>query len=376
MNKKIEEGISNLIKNSTAEKPLWNMERIIQGKPIAWNYTDGVMISSVLELYKMNQKKDYLDFCLNFIDYFVQEDGTIKTYSLANKELDSIRESKTLFDLYKFTNKKKYLEAIEFTYKALMNQPRTKAGSFYHKLIYKNQVWLDGFYMAMPFYISYLNMKGIDDCSDIINQYKIAKRHLCDKPTGLYHHGYDASKKIFWCDKKTGTSKSFWLRSIGWFICSLVDSYELLKKEEDKKYIGKLLKDLSKNLLKYIDEETSLFYQVVDQKEKAGNYIETSGSLMIAYAFLKGSRLGVLQKKYQSIGKRMFKSVTKNYVTIKNKMINLSNICLVSGLGPENNLRRDGSYEYYISEPVVLNDGKGLAAYVMTYVEMRRLEDA
>jgi len=335
-----------------------------------------VMMNSILELYKITKETKYLDFVDNYISYFIMENGEIKTFNTDKHELDSIEESRVLFDLYDYTKKDKYLKAIEFTYNEVKNEPRTAGGSFYHKLIYKNQVWLDGFYMVMPFYIKYLNYIGINNYQDIISQYKVAESKMKDKNTGLYYHGYDASKEVFWADKKTGLSKSFWLRSIGWFISSLVDSYELINDEKSKEYIKKLFVNLSNSLLNYQDEKTKLFYQVVDKKDEVGNYIETSGSMMIAYSYMKGSRLQMLDESFYKNGKEMFDSCYKNYAEIKDQRIILKNICLSAGLGPENNTKRDGTFAYYINERVVTNDAKGLAPFIMAYLEILRRENA
>ena len=193
-----------------------------------------------------------------------------------------------------------------------------------------------------------------------------------DKKTGLYYHGYDSSKEVFWSDKKTGLSKNFWLRAIGWFIVSIMDVYELLNDELSKLELKRIASDLSSSLLKYQDEKTKMFYQVVDKISEKGNYVETSGSAMIAYSFLKGARLGVLDSSYKIRGKEIFDGICENFLNDNNGSLGLGNICLVAGLGPSDNLRRDGSYEYYISEPIVENEGKGVAPLIMAYIELMR----
>ncbi len=97
---------------------------------------------------------------------------------------------------------------------------------------------------------------------------------------------------------------------------------------------------------------------------------------MLAYAMLKGARLGVLPKTYAAQGEKTFRGIVKKYLSFKDGGLNLGGICLVAGLGPENNRRRDGSYEYYISEPVVENDAKGVAPFVLCYTEIKRLGGA
>ena len=116
-----------------------------------------------------------------------------------------------------------------------------------------------------------------------------------------------------------------------------------------------------------------MFWQVVDQKNRKGNYLETSGSAMIAYAMMKGARLGLVDKKYSALGKSIFDGICKEYLTEKEGKLNLGGICLMAGLGPENNPKRDGTFEYYVSEPVVENDAKGTGPFVMAYTEVMQL---
>ena len=149
---------------------------------------------------------------------------------------------------------------------------------------------------------------------------------------------------------------------------------DILNDELAKLELKRIASDLASSLLKYQDEKTKMFYQVVNLKDRAGNYPETSGSAMIAYSFLKGARLGVLPNEFKKYGKEIFDGICNNYLEDIDGQLNLGNICLVAGLGPSNNLRRDGSYEYYISEPIVKNEGKGVAPVIMAYIELIRGE--
>jgi unsaturated rhamnogalacturonyl hydrolase len=202
--------------------------------------------------------------------------------------------------------------------------------------------------------------------------YQVAEARMFNKDLGLYYHGYDASREVFWADKKTGLSKSFWLRSIGWFLCSIVDVYEYLQDETSKQYFKDLFKKSITGILKYMDKSSFMFYQVVDKKDEPGNYLETSGSAMVAYSLLKGVRLEILDSEYHLIGQKIYEGITCRYLKNKDNTFTLGGICLVAGLGPANNLRRDGTYQYYISEPIVENESKGIAPFIMAYIELRR----
>lgn len=372
----IDKYIEKLITKSTPECPLWNVELIRSGKEPKWNYIDGCMMMSLLSLYDQTKEKKYLDFVISYIDYFVLDDGTIKTYDYTKYSTDDMAESRVLFDLYRITKNEKYRKAIENTYKQIEGHPRTKEGNFWHKKIYHDQVWLDGLYMAQVFYMRYdTEFGGKMHYNDIINQFKNVRKYMYDPNKHLYYHGYDSEKTMFWADKETGLSKNFWLRACGWYTVAIADICGYIDEQmyDEYRFFTSLLKETIDGILEYQDPESKMFWQVVDKPNCEGNYLETSGSVMISYAILKGVRLGVLPKRYQQIGLDIFNGTCKKYLTEKNGDLNVGGICLVAGLGPEKDLRRDGSYEYYISEPVVENDAKGVGPLIMAYSEVKRI---
>ena len=259
-------------------------------------------------------------------------------------------------------------------HRTLEQQPRTSEGSFWHKKIYPNQVWLDGIYMAQPFEALYQSSFGDSDYSDILKQIRIVRERMRDPATGLYRHGYDASRKVFWADPETGLSQCVWLRALGWFFMALADLTEILPSGAERDEIADIFRELAESVARYADPETGLYWQVVDRGGQPGNYLETSGRAMLAYAMLKGARLGVLPEEYAAKGRRTFDGIVKKYLSFDAEgRIRLGGICLVAGLGPEDNRRRDGSFAYYVSEPVVENDAKGVAPLLLCYTEVRRL---
>jgi len=373
MYRKIDSYVLGLIEKSSPEKTAWNIERVRQGKPASWNYIDGCMLTALLEMSRILGDSRYADFVEMFVDSFIGGDGAIRTFESDKQTLDDINEGRVLFPLYEMTGKEKYRLAAENLRKALDNQPRTHQGSWWHKAIYPNQVWLDGIYMAQVFSALYEKHFGQGDYSDIISQLRIVRAHMFDEGKRLYYHGYDASRSAFWADKETGLSQSFWLRAMGWYAIALADLAEILPQGTEHSEVAALLSEMLEGVAAYADEATGMYWQVVDQAGRDGNYLETSGSSMIAYAMLKAARLGILPKEYAAKGQKTFDGIVKTYLTFHDEGINLGGICLVAGLGPENNRRRDGSYGYYISEPIVTNDAKGVAPLVLAYTEIRRL---
>ena len=375
--KRIESYVNRLLAESTPDRPLWNIEKIREGKINGWNYIDGCMMTALLNLYEITGQRRYYEFAEHFLDYYVFEDGSLRGFREEDYNLDNICEGRVLFEVYRLSGKEKYRKAMDTLYGQIRRQPRTHEGSFWHKAIYPNQVWLDGLYMGQVFYARYTTQ--FEDCAhyeDIRNQFRTVRRRMFDPETGLYRHGYDASGAAFWAGKN-GCSQNPWLRSLGWFSAALIDvTAEIADGHEDfKAEMTGIARELAANLLPYIDRESGMLWQVPNQIGREGNYPETSGSAMMAYFYMKGARLGILEESYASVGADIFQSICRRYLTEVDGRLNLGGICLVAGLGPENNRRRDGSYEYYISEPIVENDAKGLAPFLMCYTERLQLEN-
>ena len=369
----MERYILELIRRSTPDQTAWNIEKIRQGVKTNWNYIDGCMLMALMAMTDISGDDRYAAFVERVADEFVQEDGSIRTFNAEKRVLDDYNESRILFPLYDRTGREKYRKAADMQYRCLMDQPRTAEGSFWHKLVYPNQVWLDGTYMALPFAAMYQRELGDGDYSDIIRQLRVVREKMRDPKTGLYYHGYDASRKAFWADPQTGLSRNFWLRADGWFACALADLTEIIPEDRpERQEIAGMLAELMAGVQNYMDPGTGMYWQVMDQGGREGNYLETSGSSMMAYAMLKGARLGALETRYKELGRKTFRGIADGFLKIRDGMPELQNICLVAGLGPDKNRRRDGSYEYYISEPIVVNDAKGAAPFVMCYTEMLR----
>lgn len=371
---KIDTYVLQLIRDSNSQQTAWNIEKMREGKPANWNYIDGCMITALLSMSEITGDSRYYDFAESFINDFVSEDGTIRTYEPEKYSLDDVNEGRVLFALYQKTGKEKYRLAAEKQREQLLHQPRTYEGNFWHKQIYPNQVWLDGIYMAQPFLALYEKNFGTGDYSDTVNQIETVRKRMFSEEKHLYFHGYDAEKVMFWADPETGCSKNFWLRALGWFSVAMADLLEIIPEGEYHDRILPIFKELMSNIRDYADPETGMYWQVVDQAGREGNYLETSGSCMIAYAMLKGARMGFLNSDYADAGLKTFNGIVDRYLSFTDDKLNLGGICLVAGLGPDNNRRRDGSYEYYISEPIVENDAKGVAPFLLCYTEIMRMD--
>jgi unsaturated rhamnogalacturonyl hydrolase len=338
-----------------------------------WDYERGVLLEGIWQVYKATGNKEYLAYIKKNIDQFIDDDGTIKTYDYSTFNIDNIPTGRQLLALYNITAEKKYKIAADTLRKQLANQPRTNEGGFWHKKIYPYQMWLDGLYMGEPFYAEYAKMFNEPaDFDDIVNQFIWIEKHTRDPKTGLLYHAWDESKKQKWADTLTGQSPHFWGRAIGWYAWALVDVLDYIPQDHPRRVeIIAILQRLSEALLKFREQKSGLWYQVVDQGSRAGNYLEASASCMFVYAYAKGANKGYLDKSYFNVAQQSFQSVIDSMVTVDEKgIISLHHTCQGAGLG--GTPYRDGTYEYYISEKQRTNDFKALGPFILAALELKR----
>ncbi|MFB5677902.1 glycoside hydrolase family 105 protein [Paenibacillus terreus] len=362
----------------TADSIMQRTPRLYEarGYDSKWSYDYGVVLKGFEAMWKQTGDRKYFRFIQDNMDYFIQEDGSIRGYHLEEYNIDHINNGKLLFPLYRETGQEKYKKAAALLREQLESHPRTSEGAFWHKKIYPYQIWLDGLYMGSPFYLEYLltfeNGEGLDD---VTKQFILCERHTKDEATGLLYHAWDEKRVQPWCNPDTGHSPNFWGRSLGWYVMALADVLELLPDSHpDYDTLCRILRDTLTALRKYQDAATGVWYQVVDQAERKGNYLEASASSMITYAMAKGIRLGVLNQSWLDPLDRAFQGVITEFVTeTKEGLINLNKNCQVAGLGGAD--KRDGTFAYYISEPIITNDQKGLGAFLKACCEYEQLKD-
>lgn len=336
-----------------------------------WNYEDGCVIMGSILLYQITGDTYFKDFVVNYMEEFIHSDGSIESYEMEAFNLDNVNSGRALFFLYNEIGDEKYKKAIKLLRKQLEIQPRTECNNFWHKNIYPWQIWLDGLYMAQPFYIMYEREFGSENYTDTISQFKNVRKLMFDPNKSLYYHGYDEKKVQKWADRETGLSKNFWLRAVGWYLISLIDVIDEMHMpdSEETRELSDIFNEAVDGILKYQDQKNKLFYQVIDHPQAAGNYLETSGSAMVAYALIKGSRLKVLDNSFYAVlGEEVLMELHNQKLKNANGIYELADICKVGGLGP--NDTRDGSVEYYLSEPIVKDDHKGSGAFMMAYAQL------
>ncbi len=343
-------------------------------KTLKWNYCHGLVMQSILQVYDKTGNAKYYDYVYDYADTMVNADGTIKTYKPLEYNIDRVNTGKILFPILKKTKEERFKIALDHQREQMRTHPRTKDGSFWHKKVYPHQVWLDGLYMAGPFLAQYAkenNEAALFD--DVALQIVDVRKYLYDPQTGLYFHGWDESRQQRWADPKTGLSPNFWSRSIGWYMMAIVDVLDFLPEDhKDRPAIINILQELSASIEKFRDPETGMWYQVTDLGDREGNYLESTGSIMFIYTWIKGAQKGYLDKRYLTKGVQAYDQYLKRFVkTEADGSLSITDCCSVAGLGGEKNYR-DGSFEYYISEPIRDNDPKAIGPFIMTSVLLDR----
>ncbi|WP_188563189.1 glycoside hydrolase family 88 protein [Hymenobacter frigidus] len=359
----------------------WHPDSILIGarKTARWDYEQGLMLKALERVWQRTGDARYFTYIQKDLDQFVQPDGSIRTYKPEDYLLDNVTTGRALLLLSQVSgpNQERYQKAAQRLRQQLEAQPRTKEGGFWHKKIYPNQMWLDGLYMAGPFYAEYSQLMqqpaGLDD---VAKQFALVEKHLVDSKTGLLYHGYDESREQAWANKTTGQSPNFWDRGIGWYAMALVDVLDYFPANHPQRpALIKALQRLAPALAKYQNPKTGTWSLVMNQETRQGNYAEASGSSMFVYALAKGTRLGYLDKKYAQVARTGYDGLLKSFVTTEtNGALAFNGTVSVGGLGGKP--YRDGSFEYYLTEPLRKNDLKGVGPFILASTEMEIAAEA
>jgi len=344
-------------------------------RPAVWNYEYGVLLTSFKQLREQTGNKEYYTYAKKIIDHFIKADGSIRTYDITEFNIDHITPGRTVLWLYKETKEEKYKKAADLLHEQLVWQPRTREGGYWHKLRYPHQMWLDGLYMGETFaaeYAATFNDKKKFD--DIANQFIVMEKYARDPKTGLLYHAWDESKLQRWANPTTGLAPNFWGRGMGWYGMALVDVLDYFPSDHPKrKELIAILQRFATAVKNIQDPASGCWYQVLDQGSREGNYLEASASAMFTYALAKGVRMNYLDKNFSSVAKKGFEGMVKNFIETDDQgLIHLTKVVSVGGLG--GNPYRDGSYAYYLSEPLRTDDLKGVGPFIQASIEVELLK--
>lgn len=346
---------------------------------LKWSYTGGLKVSAMLDVYEATKDEEIRKYVMQYADSFITADGNIVSYKLTEYNIDMINSGKCLFQFYRLTGEERFKKAMYLLRSQLETHPRNVDGGFWHKKVYPNQVWLDGVYMATPFLAEYTATFDSDNkeaYADVVNQILMAARHNYDPKTGLFRHACDVSRQMGWADPETGQSQHCWGRALGWYMMAIVDALPFIPEGvEGRDSILVILQTIAKGVDKYKDKKTGLWYQVMDEPNRKGNYLESSCSAMFIYSLLKAVRLGYLPKKYKALAQRSYKSFVKHFIywsieqtedRATEKLANIGSCCAVAGLSKD----RPGTFDYYINEKKQDNDPKVVGPFIRASLEM------
>lgn len=352
-----------------------------------WSYTSGTEMGAMFDTYLAYKDESILDYLKKYPERMINEKGEATGYKYEDFNLDNVRPGKFLLELYKLDSKPNVLVTLKKLFKQLEKQPRTKEGVYWHKAIYANQVWLDGIFMGLPYYTAAAPMlkgekKAKKYYDDAVEQIIKTDKRTFDEPTGLWKHAWDETHTMFWADSISGKSKHSWARAMGWYTMAMVEVLDNLPEDYSRRQeVIDVFQKAMAALVRYQDKKTGVWYDVLDVKDER-NYLESTASCMFAYCLLKGARKGYLDESYRKAGVKAYNGILKQFIRVNaDKTISLTRCCEVSGLGPgpgpyvkEPNYRRDGSFDYYMSEPIRDNDGKGVGPFIWASLEMEMLK--
>ena len=343
-------------------------------KAAKWRYDQGVILKGIEDIWKQTGDGKWFAYLQKSMDFFVNDDGTIRGYKPEEYNIDHINNGKLLLLLYQVTEKPKYKKAADLLREQLRRHPRTKEGGFWHKQVYPWQMWLDGLYMGQPFYAQYAALFHEDTAfQDIARQFILMEKNARDPRTGYLYHGYDESREQKWADKTTGRSPHVWGRAIGWYGMALVDVLDYFPASHpERKALLDILNRFAAMAVQLQDPATGVWYDIPDQIKKKGNYPEASASCMLTYTLAKAVRKGYIDARYREAARKAYEGIQKHFLKTENGQLHLTGTVSVSGLGGKP--YRDGSFEYYMSEPVVQDDPKGLGAFILCAAEMEKMD--
>ena len=352
-----------------------------------WSYVMGIEMEGMLDTYEHYKEGNnaILDYLKEYPAKMIDEKGNITGYKYEDFNLDNVRTAKFILRMHNLFPTKGTEKALKTLFKQLQNQPRTKEGVYWHKAIYANQVWLDGIFMGLPFYCNYAVQtmkpkKAEKYLNDAVDQMVKTNYRTYDEKTQLWKHAWDETHQQFWANKEDGKSQHCWARALGWYVMAMTECLDAMPENYARRQeVIDLLNKAMKSVVKYQDKKTGVWYDVLDVKSDK-NYLESTASSMFAYVLLKGYRKGYLSEEYLKAGVKAYNGILKQFIKVNaDKTISLTRCCAVSGLGPgpgpyvkKPNYKRDGSFEYYMSEPIRDNDAKGVGPFIWASLEMEQ----
>jgi unsaturated rhamnogalacturonyl hydrolase len=332
-----------------------------------FHYHQGVFLDGLERVYLLSGDKKYGDYIRAWLDYYITPEGAIRYSGL--DQFDDMQPGVLLFSLYDKTGEERYKKALDQIAPVVEKWPTNAKGGFWHKYYRPNQMWLDTLYMIGPFcakYAAHFDKPYLFE--KIYRQMALMRRYMTDPKTGLLYHAWDDSKAEAWANKTTGCSAEFWGRAIGWYAVAIHEILDCLPKNHPRQqeFINAEL-DIINALIRFQDEETGLWYQVVNRGEDPRNWHEVSCSCLYTYAIAKAVKKGFVQKSYARYIHQAYQGIIKTLTFHKDAGSNdgaldliVSHICVGTGVG---------DYDFYLNRPTVQNDLHGMGAFLLMCTE-------
>lgn len=330
-----------------------------------WHYHQGVFLLGMERCWKENRKNEYYEYLKAYVDSQILPDGSIRHYNA--EELDDIQPGILLFNLYEKTGDERYKKALYTLVPLLRSWKKNAEGGFWHKTRYPNQMWLDGLFMGGPIAVEFGQVFNEPEYFDIVTyQALLMAKHTLDEKTGLLRHGWDESRQVVWADPETGKAPEVWGRAVGWFTVALLDIFDHLpENHKNKAQLEQILKDLLAAVLRFQDEESGLWYQVLDKGSLPDNWLETSCSCLFVYSLAKAVRMGYLEKSHLQYAWKGYRGIIDRLGYDEKGGVIIGDICIGTGIG---------DYAHYIARPRSENDLHGAGAFILMCVEMSLAE--
>ncbi|KAF5865979.1 hypothetical protein ETB97_001557 [Aspergillus alliaceus] len=336
------------------------------------NYANGVLYRGIELAYNKTHDPVYLDFLQSQMSAVVSDSGELTNYNLSAKiSVDDLRIGTNFLALWASTGEEKFKLAADVLRHQIDVTPRNEGGGLWHRYpTYPNQMWLDGIYMVTNFYALYtawFDPGNSTAWDDIMLQFDLIEEH-CLTTDGLLVHGFDYSKTAVWADPETGGAPLVWNRALGWYFMSLVDILDCFPMSHPgwQRNLHRFQK--LAEALKQTQDKSGGWWLIMNglYPNDPRNYIESSGSAMFTYGFLKGIRKGYLKRgDYYLDALKGYKFLVERFLS-KNDNGTLN----WEGTVEVGSLSSNGSFEYYVSVPIAQNDYKGAGPFIYASYEL------
>lgn len=318
-----------------------------------WDHANSIILHGIEKTYTKTKNPEYLKYIKDFVDSFVDEKGNVKGLK---PELDGIHPGVLCLFLYETTKENRYKIAATNMKNYLLETNagptlfnKTPDGGYWHKNNdhYKDVMTIDGVYMANPFLLKYGILFGDNESVDTaLFQTFLAASRMFNIETHLPYHGWDYRKSKSWASPITGTATEVWSRNVGWFSMALVDMLEFLPAtHKDYKKLLYLYQQLAIGVKNTQNTKDNLWCQLINHKELADNYSETSASGMIIYALKKGLNNKWLDESYAIVVENGWKGFQKYIAIYNDGKPQIKSFCPGMGI-------KDNTKEYLAIRPV------------------------